>query len=205
MKKAGCSDERTAHSVQVADLALEIGEEMERQGIKVDKELIEKGALLHDIGYVRSTMQPIEIPEYKTIGLKIPAFYDLVRHQQVGAQMITEMGFSKPVALIALRHDAILLTNDERRKLRIEPVPDDDMITKTFEESAVLYADMLVFLRAVGLSPWSDMKLVRERFSPITRYVSVAAYDQTLQEKLMARIEERLHEARKYLRKEFVA
>jgi len=203
MKAAGCSEERISHSVAVADLALRIGEEMQRQGIRVDKELIEKGALLHDIGYVRSTTQPIEIPEYKTSGLKLPAYYDLVRHQQVGAQMVMEMGFPKAVALIALRHDSVMLTNDERRKLKIEPVPDDDILPKTFEEKAVQYADMLVFLTTMGLSPWSDIELVREKWSPLYRYVGGAAHDERLQEKLMARVEEELDEARRYVRREW--
>lgn len=52
MKEHGLPDERIDHSVKVADLALRISDLMIDDGMEVDKALVEKGALLHDVGYL---------------------------------------------------------------------------------------------------------------------------------------------------------
>jgi len=56
----GFPDERIDHSIQVADMALQISDHILKEGQSVDKDVVDKGALLHDIGYIRSTGKLIE-------------------------------------------------------------------------------------------------------------------------------------------------
>ena len=45
-----CPPKVISHCELVADVALEISDKLERKGLKIDRKLVEAGALLHDLG-----------------------------------------------------------------------------------------------------------------------------------------------------------
>ena len=73
LREAGCPEEVVSHILAVTEVALRIADEVK---IDVDRDLIKKGALLHDLGRA------------KTHGMD---------HAVVGAEMARERGFEEPV------------------------------------------------------------------------------------------------------------
>ena len=118
LRNAGCNSEVIQHSVAVADLALEICDT--RWKDLADHELIEAGALLHDIG--RSRTQGIH-------------------HAVVGAAIGRELGLDPRLVLIIERHIGAGITQDEAEALGL---PAKDYLPETIEEKIVAHADNLV-------------------------------------------------------------
>lgn len=105
-----------AHCKAVARKALELADRL-GQG---DRDLIEIGSLLHDIG--RS----------KTHGLG---------HAVAGSRIIRDRGLPEELALIVERHIGGGIPRDEAAK---HGLPERDYIPETIEEKIVCYADKLV-------------------------------------------------------------
>lgn len=118
--KAGCSSEVIKHSLAVADLALEISKAIERNGVDIDADLVEAGALLHDIG--RSRTHRID-------------------HAVVGASMVRGMGFPEDVARIVEVHIGAGIPAEEAGRLGL---PKKDYLPIALEEKIVAYADKLI-------------------------------------------------------------
>lgn len=102
------------HSKAVCKKALKLSSNFD-----VDIELVETGALLHDIG--RS----------KTNGID---------HAVVGAEILKNMGFPDSVVNIALRHIGAGIPKEEAIQLGLPP---QDYIPLTLEEKIVAHADNL--------------------------------------------------------------
>jgi len=90
------------------------------KGYDVDIELVEIGAILHDIG--RS----------KTHGTD---------HAAVGGEMVRRLGVAEPVARIVDRHVGAGIPEDEARALGL---PEGVYVPETLEEKIVCYADKLI-------------------------------------------------------------
>jgi len=103
------------HSERVADKALEIANKITKA--KVDKNLIEIGAILHDIG--RTT----------THGFN---------HALIGGKILRERGFSEKLARICERHILGGLSAQEAKELGL---PNKDYLPKTLEEKIICLAD----------------------------------------------------------------
>jgi uncharacterized protein len=103
------------HSEKVADKALEIADKITK--VNVDTELIEIGALLHDIG--RS----------KTHGFK---------HALIGGKILRERGFSEKLARICERHILGGLDKEDAKKFDL---PEKDYLPVTIEEKIICLAD----------------------------------------------------------------
>jgi uncharacterized protein len=86
----------------------------------VDVELVEIGAILHDIG--RSKTHYID-------------------HSAVGGRMVRELGVAEPVARIVERHIGAGIPEDEARALGL---PEGVYVPETLEEKIVCYADKLI-------------------------------------------------------------
>jgi uncharacterized protein len=117
LRKAGVSEDDIKHCTKVAEKAFEIGQ---RTGLKLDMELIGRGALFHDLG---------------------KAVTHDIKHGKIGAEMGRDLGLSKGITDIMEKHIRGGLTEEEAVELGL---PVKDYTLKTLEERIVIYADRLV-------------------------------------------------------------
>jgi len=105
------------HSMKVAEKALDIANKIKKT--KVDKDLVEIGALLHDIG--RS----------KTHGFN---------HALIGGKILRQRGFSEKIARICETHILGGLDKEDVFELKLK-VRDSGYLPETLEEKIVCLAD----------------------------------------------------------------
>jgi uncharacterized protein (TIGR00295 family) len=117
MEKAGCDPKVIRHCKAVAKFAAIITERFKEQGVKVDGDLVQAGALLHDLG--RSKSHSID-------------------HAVVGASLARELGLDPKIIMIIERHIGAGIPADEAVILGL---PKKDYIPKTIEEKIVTHAD----------------------------------------------------------------
>jgi len=118
LRQTGCNSDVIAHSIAVADVALGICD-TRWEGL-ADCELIEAGALLHDIG--RSKTQQID-------------------HAVLGVEIGRELGLDPRLLLIIERHIGAGIVQKEAEALGL---PAKDYLPETIEEKIVAHADNLV-------------------------------------------------------------
>ena len=158
--KAGCSRGVVRHAKAVAALAVKIAEACRKKGLEVDIQLVEIGALLHDIGRSKTHS---------------------VNHVVVGTEIARSLGLPGSIILIIERHVGGGISKDEAKRLGW---PVKDYIPLTLEEKIVTYADKLIegsrmvpirqviekFSRFnVPRSSILRMKQLHEEFSPLLR------------------------------------
>ncbi len=115
LRRAGCSGGVIAHCRAVRDLALTYASDP-----IVDRDLVQIGALLHDIGR--------------------GVTHDLC-HAEVGGAICRSFGLDEAIAAIVERHVGAGLTADECSLLNLVP---RDCMPRTLEEKIVAHADNLV-------------------------------------------------------------
>lgn len=120
LREHQCSAEVVNHCKAVAKLALETANVLKERGLKIDSELVEVGALLHDIGRSKTHR---------------------VHHAVVGAKIAKSAGLPDSVGSIIKRHVGGGITASEAKKLGW---PEDVYVPITLEEKIVSYADKLV-------------------------------------------------------------
>jgi uncharacterized protein len=120
MREAGCSRGVVEHCLRVTKIAMRIARIFVSKGFEVDMNLIEIGALMHDIG--RSKTHSVE-------------------HGVIGGQLAREMGLPEPLARIIERHVGAGIPSDEATEIGL---PMEDYVPETLEEKIVTYADKLV-------------------------------------------------------------
>lgn len=120
LHKNNCPPQVISHCIAVADLALETAGKLEAKGLKINTQLIEAGALLHDLGRSKN---------------------HTVNHAVIGAQIAQSIGLPEPVINIIKRHVGAGLTAEEAQWLGW---PKDVYIPQTLEEKIVSYADKLI-------------------------------------------------------------
>ncbi|MFX1315094.1 MAG: HD domain-containing protein [Promethearchaeota archaeon] len=103
------------HSEKVADKALEIAAKITKNN--VDRNLIEIGALLHDIGRA------------KTHGFK---------HALIGGKILRERGFSNKLARICETHILGGLDKEDAKRVGL---PERDYLPRSLEEKIICLAD----------------------------------------------------------------
>lgn len=104
----------------VSQLAVEMAKDCRQRGYEVNIELVEIGALLHDIGRVRTHS---------------------VHHAVAGAEIARHLGLPEQVIRIIKRHVGGGITQKEATKLGW---PKDVYTPETIEEKIVSYADKLI-------------------------------------------------------------
>lgn len=119
LNEVGLGQNIVSHSIAVADKALEIAQQLIENGITLDLNLVEIGALLHDIG--RS---------------KIHGWH----HAAEGGEIIREKGLSEKVARIAETH---ILGGFSKKDAQLLGLQVRRYIPETIEEKIVCYADKL--------------------------------------------------------------
>ncbi len=115
LTKYGADRRVMEHITAVRDYAMEIAGR-----IDCDRDLVEVGALLHDIGRTRSH------------GMD---------HAIIGAEILKKEGVDESIVHIVERHIGAGLTPDEAEKLGLPP---KDYVPKTIEEKIVCHADNLI-------------------------------------------------------------
>ena len=120
LSEVGCSKRVIAHCKAVSALAVKFAEACEKKGLDVDVNLVEVGALLHDIG--RS----------KTHG---------VDHVIVGVEIAKSLNLPESIVSIIECHVGGGITADEAKELGW---PVKDYLPTTLEEKIVTYADKLI-------------------------------------------------------------
>lgn len=120
LRKNQCSTRVIDHCQAVAALALELAKQLETKNCKVDLELVEIGALLHDLG--RSKTHTVD-------------------HAIVGAKIAESLALPQPVISIIKRHVGAGITAQEAQWLGW---PKDVYVPATLEEKIVSYADKLI-------------------------------------------------------------
>jgi len=118
--ECGCSERVVAHCKAVSALAVKFAKACENKGLSVDVNLVEVGALLHDIG--RS----------KTHG---------VNHVIVGVEISKSLNLPESIVSIIECHVGGGITADEAKELGW---PVKDYLPTTLEEKLVTYADKLI-------------------------------------------------------------
>lgn len=118
--KAGCSRKVVEHCKAVAAVAVQIARAFEKKGLNVDVQLVEIGALLHDIG--RSKTHSVD-------------------HVVVGMEIAESLGLPETVVSIIGRHVGGGIPIDEAERLGW---PVKDYLPRTLEEKIVAYADKLI-------------------------------------------------------------
>ena len=118
--KTGCSPAVIKHCKAVAAVATKIAKACEKKELNVDVQLVEIGALLHDIGRSRTHS---------------------VDHAVVGVEIAKSLGL--PVKLVSIIgcHVGGGITVDEARRLGW---PVKSYVPQTLEEKIVAYADKLI-------------------------------------------------------------
>lgn len=116
-KELKCPEEVIKHSQVVQKRALKLASKFKNQ---LDLELIETGALLHDVGRCCS---------------------DNIRHAIVGAQILKNAGFPPEIVKIVERHIGAGISPEEALNLELPP---KDYTPQSLEEKIVAHADNLV-------------------------------------------------------------
>ena len=120
LRESQCSGKVIKHCKAVARLALKTAEACIKRGLNVDLELVEIGALLHDIGRSKT---------------------HTVHHAIVGAEILETAGLPEPLISMTKRHVGGGITAVEAEKLGW---PRDVYFPMTLEEKIVSYADKLI-------------------------------------------------------------
>jgi len=118
--KAGCSRKVIEHCKAVATIATQIAKACKKKKLKVNIQLVEIGALLHDIG--RSKTHSVD-------------------HTVVGMEIAESLGLPDTVVSIIGRHVGGGISTDEAKKLGW---PVKNYLPQTLEEKIVTYADKLI-------------------------------------------------------------
>lgn len=120
LRQSGCRDNVIKHVETVSNLAVEIAQALKQKGMNVDVELVEIGALLHDIGRSKTHS---------------------VHHAAIGAEIAKSLDLPEPVISIIQKHVGGGITSREAKKLGW---PKGIYVPQTLEEKIVSYADKLV-------------------------------------------------------------
>ena len=144
LRQAGVADDDIAHSVKVAEKALEVAARTKKE---LDFELVGRGALFHDLG--KSKTHAIE-------------------HGRVGAEMGAELGLPEAVTAVMEKHIRGGLTEEEAIELGL---PVKDYTLHTLEERIIIYADRLVDIITEDIVPIKEEIEAEEQFEEILRTI----------------------------------
>lgn len=95
-----------------------------------DKTLVEKGAMLHDIGICR-----VNAPDIGCFGE-----HPYICHGFLGAEIVMQELYDMKIANICMTHIGMGITIEDIEKQNL-PLPKKNMVPETIEEKIVCYAD----------------------------------------------------------------
>ena len=150
------------HSTQVRDKALSILGNPELQGLSVDVQLVNDGALLHDIGIMQC-----HAPSILCEGTE-----DYLLHGVCGARMLRQYGEEhgldmEPYARICERHTGSGLTQEDIARQGLPLPPGRDYLPETIEEKLVCLADKFYSKSSPDKEkPLERVKASMQKFGP---------------------------------------
>ena len=144
LRRAGLSEQDLAHSVKVAEKALEIAR---RTGARVDLELVGRGALFHDLGKAKT---------------------HAIDHGRLGAELGQTLGLPAAITAIMEKHIRGGMTAAEAEELGL---PVKDYTLRSLEERLIIYADRLVDIITDGIVTLHDEREAEERFEEFLRII----------------------------------
>lgn len=142
LREVGVSEEDIAHSVKVAEKALEIASRIPKN---LDMELVGRGALFHDLGKAKTHE---------------------IEHGKLGAEMGAALGLPPAINAVMEKHIRGGLSAGEAIELGL---PVKDYTLSALEERIIIYADRLVDIITDGIVPIRDEQEAEERFEEILR------------------------------------
>ncbi|MDP4010058.1 MAG: HD domain-containing protein [Candidatus Shapirobacteria bacterium] len=117
------------HSLIVEEIALNIATDLEKKyEIKIDKELLSLGALVHDLGY------------YKCFDESYKLKVKYITHGQLGYDFLKKFGFAEKVARFAISHTGVGIDKEQIEKENL-PLEKHDYIPISLEEEIIAYVD----------------------------------------------------------------
>lgn len=144
LRNAGMAEEDIAHSVKVAEKALEIAY---RTNNDLDFEFVGRGALFHDLGKAKTHE---------------------IEHGKIGAEMGKALGLPERINAVMEKHIRGGLTEEEAKELNL---PVKDYKLHTLEERIIIYADRLVDIVTEDIVSIDEEIEAEERFEEILRKI----------------------------------
>jgi uncharacterized protein len=121
LKDLNCPPCIIEHSKAVSNKARNMGSNFQdKTGLDIDLDLIENGALLHDIGRIKT---------------------HTIKHAVVGAEILENLNFPTEIVNITIKHIGAGIPQDEAKILGLPP---GDYMPRTLEEKIVAHADNLI-------------------------------------------------------------
>ena len=194
LREKNLSEGKIMHSMYVAELALKISDEVIKDGIKVDRKVVEAGGLLHDVGLSgfgdKDLKEEIESPS--------------PQHCVIGAKIALDANFPEIVVECIESHE--LWSESEAKELGF-PLPiKGDYIPKTWESKIVAYADLVAFVTALGYDLLKDPKAVIESSYIYRNKCFEKATGKSIgrDHSILKRVDKFNNEMIKYLKHEFI-
>lgn len=151
LREAGLSQDKICHSIATADVSLKVAQRLLNSGVKLDKDVVEAGALLHDIG-LSQAKRGSAVTEADEIEKPFP------EHCVIGAKMALNLGFSEGVAECPQAHE--LWTTEEAIRIGLPPpVVGKDYGPTRIESKIVAFCDFMLFAmvqKKGTVDPWKD-------------------------------------------------
>lgn len=144
LREAGVSEPDIAHSIKVAEKALEIASRIPKG---LNMELVGRGALFHDLGKAKTHE---------------------IEHGKLGAEMGAALGLPPAITAVMEKHIRGGLSAEEAVELGL---PVKDYTLGSLEERIIIYADRLVDIITDGIVPIGDEKEAEVRFEEILRTI----------------------------------
>ena len=154
------------HVSTVCERALKIADAVAGAGSAVDRQVVEMGALLHDMGVPGLTGEPIVIPEWGDCAKGLLS--DMLMHPILGYDLAGKYGFPRAVRRCILCHTPGP-TREECLALGMKP-PEEELLPSCIEEQIVMYADFLTWAAMLGLNPWQDERVMADAGIPYFNY-----------------------------------
>ena len=154
LRKAGVPEDDIAHSIRVAEKALEIAARTRQE---LDFEFIGRGALFHDLGKARTHE---------------------IEHGKIGAEMGAALGLPDAISAVMEKHIRGGLSSEEAAELKL---PVKDYALYSLEERIIIYADRLVDIITEDLVTINEEIEAEDRFEEILRaHIKYGKNDKTL-------------------------
>lgn len=195
LREKGLANDKITHSIKVTDLALRIAQEIEKKGIKLDKNVVEAGGLLHDIG-----LTELGVGDYETEAAK-----PVPEHCAIGAKIARNAGFPESVAHCIESHEFWI--GEEARICKFPDPIKESYVPKTWEAKTVAYADIVIFSAVEeGHDLWKDAQAIVETYYPYFQKCFYNATGEKITKKhpIIQRINSFNKEMIEYLKPEFI-